>query len=100
MEFLDIGSYGVWGEWHTQHPAPVGVRRQIVDLYRRAFRKTPLVFMSDDAEVLPYALTHGTGFRRDGVGSPWHEENWIGSRKYAGVPRMADTWKHAPIVFE
>jgi hypothetical protein len=100
VEFLDIGSYGVWGEWHTQHPTPVSVRKQIVDLYLRAFRKTPLVFMSDDAEVLNYALTHGTGFRRDGVGSPWHEQNWIGSKKYAGVAGMAETWKHAPVVFE
>lgn len=100
VEFLDIGSYGVWGEWHTQHPAPVSVRKDIVDLYLRAFRKTPLVFMSDDAEVLPYALSRGTGFRRDGVGSPWHEQNWIGSRKYAGVAGMADTWKSAPVVFE
>jgi hypothetical protein len=100
VEFLDIGSYGVWGEWHTGHPAPLAVRTQIVDLYLRAFRKTPLVFMSDDAEVLSYALAHGTGFRRDGVGSPWHEQNWIGSKKYAGVAGMAETWKHAPVVFE
>jgi hypothetical protein len=56
--------------------------------------------MSDDAEVLNYALAHGTGFRRDGVGSPWHEQNWIGSKKYAGVAGMADTWKRAPVVFE
>lgn len=100
VEFLDIGSYGVWGEWHTKHPAPVAVRQQIVDLYLHAFRQTPLVFMSDDAEVLNYALAHGTGFRRDGVGSPWHEQNWIGSKKYAGVTGMADTWKRAPVVFE
>jgi len=100
VEFLDIGSYGVWGEWHTKNSAPVAVRKQIVDLYLRAFTKTPLVFMSDDAEVLNYALAHGTGFRRDGVGSPWHEQNWIGSKKYAGVAGMADTWKHAPVVFE
>jgi hypothetical protein len=100
VEFLDIGSYGIWGEWHTKNPASVAVRKQIVDLYLQAFRKTPLVFMSDDAEVLDYALAHGTGFRRDGVGSPWHEENWIGSKKYAGVRGMADTWKRAPIVFE
>jgi len=100
VEFLDIGSYGIWGEWHTKNPASVAVRKQIVDLYLQAFRKTPLVFMSDDAEVLDYALAHGTGFRRDGVGSPWHEENWIDSKKYAGVRGMADTWKRAPIVFE
>lgn len=100
VEFLDIGSYGVWGEWHTQHPSPLAVRKEIVDIYLRAFRKTPLVFMSDDAEVLNYALAHGTGFRRDGVGSPWHEQNWIGSKKYVGVAGMAETWKHAPVVFE
>jgi hypothetical protein len=34
------------------------------------------------------------------VGSPWHEQNWIGSKKYVGVAGMADTWKRAPIVFE
>jgi hypothetical protein len=100
VEFLDIGSYGIWGEWHTSHPAPVTVRKQIVDLYLSAFRQTPLVFMSDDAEVLNYALVHGTGFRRDGVGSPWHEQNWIGSRKYAEVQGMAEVWQHAPTVFE
>lgn len=100
LEFLDIGSYGIWGEWHTPNPAPLEVRQHIVDLYLAAFRRTPLVFMSDDAEVLAYALSRGTGFRRDGVGSPWHEQNWIGSPKYAAVPDMGEVWKRAPIVFE
>jgi hypothetical protein len=100
VEFLDIGSYGIWGEWHSSHPASIAVRQQIVDMYLQAFHKTRLVFMSDDAEVMSYALAHGTGFRRDGVGSPWHEQNWIGSPRYAGVQGMADTWTRAPIVFE
>ena len=100
VEFLDIGSYGIWGEWHTQHPASLAVRQRIVDMYLHSFARTPLVFMSDDEEGLNYALAHGTGIRRDGVGSPWHEQNWIGSRKYAGVTDMADAWKKAPVVFE
>ena len=90
----------IWGEWHSTHPAPVAVRKQIVDIYLQAFPKTPLVFMSDDVEVMGYALAHGAGIRRDGVGSPWHEQNWIGSPRYAGVQGMADTWKKAPVVFE
>ena len=100
VEFLDIGSYGIWGEWHTQHPASLAVRQRIVDMYLHSFPRTPLVFMSDDAEGLNYALAHGTGIRRDGVGSPWHERNWIASKKYAGVTDMADAWKKAPVVFE
>ena len=100
VEFLDIGSYGIWGEWHTKHPQPWPVRKQIIDMYLDGFRKTQLVSMSDDAEALAYALSHGTGFRRDGVGSPWHEANWIGSKKYARVQGFADQWKRAPVVFE
>ncbi|MCR4415300.1 MAG: beta-galactosidase, partial [Thermoguttaceae bacterium] len=100
IEFIDIGSYGIWGEWHTKHPQPWPVRKQIIDMYLAGFRKTQLVSMSDDAEALGYALAHGTGFRRDGVGSPWHEANWIGSKKYAAVRGFADHWKQAPVVFE
>jgi hypothetical protein len=100
IEFLDIGSYGIWGEWHTKHPQPWPVRKQIIDMYLNGFRKTPLASMSDDAEALAYALANGTGYRRDGVGSPWHEANWIGSKKYAQVQGFADHWKRALVVFE
>jgi len=58
VEFLDIGSYGIWGEWHTTHPAPVAVRKQIVDMYWQAFPKTPLVFMSDDVLWLAFGSLH------------------------------------------
>jgi len=100
IEFMDIGSYGYWGEWHTDHPAPVEVRKQIVNMYVNAFTKIPLVFMTDDAEVLPYALEKGSGMRRDGVGSASHEKNWIGTGKYAGIKEMGEVWLHEPIVFE
>lgn len=100
VEFLDIGSYGIWGEWHTSNGKPWAVRRQIIDMYLEGFRKTPLVQMSDDAEALSYSIAHGAGFRRDGVGSPWHEKTWIGSAKYSNVEGFAECWKHAPVVFE
>jgi hypothetical protein len=100
LEFLDIGSYGIWGEWHTPHPAPIKVRKKIVDMYLQAFPNTQLVYMSDDADVMAYALAHGAGLRRDGVGDPWHEARWAGTPAYAKVRAMGDTWKHAPIVFE
>lgn len=100
VEFLDIGSYGIWGEWHTSNAKPWPVRRQILDMYLDAFKKTPLMCMSDDAEALAYCLARGTGFRRDGVGSEWHERTWIGSKKYAAVEGFAEQWKKAPVVFE
>jgi len=100
IEFIDIGSYGIWGEWHTEHEVPISVRKQIIDMYTGSFHKTRLVSMTDDAEALNYALSKGTGIRRDGVGSPWHEASWIGSKKYSIVHGLADQWKIAPVVFE
>lgn len=100
IEFLDIGSYGIWGEWHTQNASPWEVRRQIIDMYFDAFRKTPLVSMSDDPQALAYAIGRGAGFRRDGVGSPWHEERWIGSQRYVAVEGFGENWRRFPVVFE
>lgn len=37
---------------------------------------------------------------RDGVGSPWHETNWIGSKKCSQVQGFADQWKQSPVVAE
>lgn len=100
VAFLDIGSYGIWGEWHTSNPVNIETREKIVEMYIQSFRKTPLVFMTDDAEVLSYALSKGTGMRRDGVGSRYHESTWIGSKKYASVTAMSEAWEQAPVVFE
>ncbi len=100
VEVIDIGSYGIWGEWHTKHPVEWDVRRKIIDMYLNAFKQTPLVMMSDDAQAMAYTLPRGAGFRRDGIGSPWHEENWIGSKKYKDVPNFADAWKQGMPVFE
>ncbi len=100
VEFIDIGSYGIWGEWHTKHDKDWTVKKQIIDMYLNAFGKTPLLSMSDNVEALAYAIARGAGVRRDGVGSPWHEKNWIGSKRYAEVKGFADQWKRAPVVFE
>jgi hypothetical protein len=107
VEFLDIGSYGIWGEWHTPHPVSFAVRRQIIDMYLQAFHKTPLVGMVDDAEGLDYTLAHGGGYRCDGVGSPQIQSRWmplaLGINSFypeAELKRLREAWKHAPIVFE
>ncbi len=107
VEFIDIGSYGIWGEWHTPHPVSFAVRRQIIDMYLHAFHKTPLVGMVDDAEGLAYTLAQGGGYRCDGIGSPQIQSRWspAGDGKnsfYAPgeLQLMRDAWKHAPIVFE
>lgn len=130
---LDLGSYGDWGEWHCgglppnvpahvardeqgrvldpqpkpkyvpAHVYPLAIRRHYADVYLTNFKKTPLVFMSDDWEVMKYALGEGSprvGFRRDGVGSPGHFKRWIGTKPYTALPNMGEVWKSRPIWFE
>jgi hypothetical protein len=99
IEFIDIGSYGNWGEWHTPHPVDITIRKRIIDMYVNDFTKTPLVMMTDDPEALSYAVSKGTGMRRDGIGSKWNVNAWADSLEY---PKsiISEVWKSAPIVFE
>lgn len=124
---LDIGSYGHWGEWHCHglppdtnrymiavppekrpntQPIkyPANIRRQYAEWYLESFKKTPLVFMTDDDETLRFAIGEEdqsrVGLRRDGVGSPWHFDRWIGKPPYDAIPKMGDIWKERPIWFE
>lgn len=99
VEFIDIGSYGHWGEWHTPNPAPDSVLTQLVDVYSSAFRQTPRLMLTANPKLLEYALAGGAGVRRDGVGSPWDAQSWR-SKKYASVSGFSDAWKRAPIAFE
>ena len=106
---IDLGGYGNWGEWHTYRlgvpEATPQTRRKFADAYLDNFKKTPIVFMSDDAQTLEYALEKGgkfprVGIRRDGVGGPWHYKNWIGSKKYSRIPKMGEIWKSQPVLLE
>lgn len=130
---IDLGSYGNFGEWHCSglppncpkalprdaegrivrnaprgkwvkpHVYPLEVRKRYVDMYLDNFRKTEIVFMTDDYECLAYALGTGTprvGIRRDGVGSKWHYSRWIGHPPYDKIPVMGDVWKDRPVWFE
>lgn len=110
---IDIGSYGHFGEWHM---AAFGVprqtleadeasRRKIADMYLDNFRKTRLVFMTDDETTLAYALGKDplrprVGLRRDGVGLPGRRDRWVGSKHYRNVPNMGEVWRTQPLCFE
>ncbi len=77
VAFLDVGSFGVWGEGHTvastRLPYSVATIRRHIDLYRRHFKKTLLVANDDFAlqgrglETLGYARDQGLGLRDDSI---------------------------------
>jgi len=81
VEYVDVGSYGDWGEGHTwpgsKKQWPVDVIKKHIDIHARHYRKT-LVVISDDffgsrtnqaaaQEILDYILAKGLGVRDDSV---------------------------------
>ncbi|MDR3710666.1 MAG: DUF4832 domain-containing protein [Capsulimonadaceae bacterium] len=110
IAWVEIGSYGNWGEWHTspyKYPNPQGglsgtddTKRAIVDMYVRAFRRTRLIMMTDDSVGLLYALSKSPtiGIRRDSLGKDWFERGLKQDpRRLAAVQ---ERWKTAPFVTE
>lgn len=81
VEYIDIGSYGNWGEGHVYFTsgamAPVEVIRKHVDLHSRIFKKTQVIanygfganYGSFDAALanLRYCAAQGMGCRTDSV---------------------------------
>jgi len=75
VAFIDVGSFGVWGEGHTFHTTQIkyapDVVKKHIDLYARHFKKTLLAanddfsFQGDD--IMPYAFEKGMTLRDDSI---------------------------------
>jgi len=80
VAFMDIGSYGTWGEGHTVHASridyPFATFKAHIDLHCKYFKNTQLC-ISDDVDgynntngnypVMDYALSQGVSMRDDSV---------------------------------
>jgi len=109
LALMDIGSVGLWGEWHmsgtgVRMPSPE-TRRKIIDAYLSAFRRTPLVMLIGELEGLKHATSEGAGWRADCLGDMGgFSRTWCHMRDFypqqierAGI---ADAWKRGPVAFE
>ncbi len=77
VAFIDIGSFGVWGEGHTyastKLPYSTATIRRHIDLHLKHFKKTLLAanddFVSHDRgpESIEYACKHGLTLRDDSI---------------------------------
>jgi hypothetical protein len=109
VDLLDIGTVGLWGEWHMSQtgvdmPSPE-TRREIIDAWCRAFPKTPKVMLIGDAAGMRQAIASGCGWRADclgdlgGFSESWnHMDDFY--RQQIEKTDAGDAWKKAPIAFE
>jgi hypothetical protein len=107
LAFVDIGTVGQWGEWHSEENTKVKMPsdenvKKIIDIYLRNFTKTPLAMLIGGGVGLQYAVENGTGWRADCWGDMGEKWNHMGVR----YPRAFETsnigegWKRGPIALE
>ena len=107
VAFVDIGSYGVWGEWHTLASSgkeyPDAVKRKHIELYRRHFSKTLLVLGDDvighDRRVdrtplTDEALAQGIALRDDSILVQPSPRSWY----HDGLAQAF--WPRLPVILE
>ncbi|MCS7224525.1 MAG: DUF4832 domain-containing protein [Armatimonadetes bacterium] len=117
VDHVDIGSVGLWGEWHmagtsVSMPRPETCQK-IIDAHLTAFPKTPkLMLIGGDQVLLPggqnalqYAVGKGAGWRADCLGDlGGFSPAWNHMRDYypKAIERgkAQDAWKFAPVAFE
>ena len=112
--FVDIGSIGQWGEWHTdpdaKNPAEIvfptdANAQKIIDAYFLSFKKTPLAALISFKQKygFQYATSKGSGWRAD----CWGDMDSLGWNHMKGVYPQAlqaanayNSWKNGPVALE
>ena len=108
LALVDIGSVGLWGEWHNYcDPALMpgdAARKNIIDLYYEAFPNTPLTALVDDKPNVLYANSKGrSAWRGDCWGNgpgPGVEWNHHKDSYWPMVNLMPDGWKKGTVALE
>ena len=105
---VDIGSVGLWGEWHEYcHPELMPSREErsaIIDLYYESFPNTPLIALVDDKEGIEYAASKGRSAWRgdcwgnylpEGTGWNHHLDSYWPAHNL-----IPEAWKNGPVALE
>lgn len=104
VAFVDLGSFGVWGEghtyWSTKRPYSVETIQTHIDLHRKHFKKTLLVANDDFAShgrgraTIDYAAQHGLSLRDDSILVQG------GDKAYFNADFASLFWRNVPVVLE
>ena len=104
VAFIDVGSFGIWGEGHTSWSTKLNyqgaVVRKHIDLYRKHFKHT-LLAANDDfagtiggAAVIEYARKLGLTLRDDSIMVQ------CGPKAYFSAPLAQGFWQNVPVILE
>lgn len=96
VEFIDIRSFGNWGEWHcsqligSEMPSEE-IQKDMIAYYASVFKTTQLVVPSDcKGDVLEYAYSLGVAKRNDGLIQIKDRELDLAKCYEAGLPAIGE----------
>ena len=107
VAFIDLGSYGVWGEGHTGASTRLDydfeTKKKHIDLHCKYFKKTLLCInddyagsnkIQDEYPIIDYAFSKGLTLRDDSIMVQPPPRSWYHSE-------MAQKfWQHFPVILE
>lgn len=65
LDTVDVSSIGYWGEGWSPYMPAFRDQKALIDIWLKAFRRTPLLMNFDQQQALTYGTQHGTGWRLD-----------------------------------
>lgn len=105
LDTVDIASIGYWGEGWSDHAPKVEVEEKLLDIYFKAFKKTPLL-VNDQPNVIDWAVGKGAGWRLDCWGDMRSSEGYAFSHMLETYPELVarpgvrEAWRRAPVSLE
>ncbi len=104
VAWVDIGSYGFWGEWHVwlndSLEATDETKLEILDHYFEAFPTKPLVIAFDDDLATAAVAAAGHGVRNDCLGTE-DQNDWYETSMNRIDPNLSNRlWKNAIVTGE
>jgi len=109
VDYVDIGSVGLWGEWHMSGTGvdmpSLETRLKIMDAYIEAFPNTPKLMLIGDIEGMRHAVGRGCGWRADCLGDMGgFSQGWNHMRdaypQHIEGSGAGGTWETAPVAWE
>lgn len=104
VAWIDIGSYGFWGEWHVwlndSLAATEATKQQILEDYFTAFPTKAKVIAFDDDFATQYVTDHGGGIRNDCLGTKESNDWYLESLNRIDPTMNERVWKTAIITGE
>ncbi|MDZ7401793.1 MAG: DUF4832 domain-containing protein [candidate division KSB1 bacterium] len=104
VAWIDIGSYGFWGEWHVwlndSLAATQATKQKILEDYFAAFPTKPKVIAFDDDFATKYVTDRGCGIRNDCLGTKESNDWYLESLNQIDPLLNDRVWKTAIITGE